>query len=88
MERNNSKLDYILKFDVIIAALIIASAILFGTYKISMSIRITNHNIQPTINVQSNELDNYIRELKELEKDKSFYDELKNKKFFENSNSN
>ena len=33
MERNNSKLDYILKFDVIIATLIIASAILFGTYK-------------------------------------------------------
>lgn len=85
--QDKSKLDLILKFDVIIAALIIAVAILFGADKISRTIRMTKDIVQPTINVQSSELDNYIRELKELEKDKAFYDELKDKKFFENSDS-
>lgn len=88
-------LEYILKFDVIISACIIAAAILFAANELKEgnfinqgrnSIEVSNSN------ASNYEMQQYYRELRELiselksyEKDRAFYEDLKDKQFFNNA---
>lgn len=88
-------LEYILKFDKIIAACIIAAAILFAANEVKEGNFIhqcRNSIVGSNTNSSNYEMEQYYRELRYLiselksyEKDRTFYEDLKDKQFFNNA---